>query len=219
MRGFFTLAEGKTYVKMAEKLAESLMQQNEKISIAVNDINDVGRLELFDRIIQINPDKPFYNECLVYELTPYEETIKLDADMFFPRKIQWWSDLSKFDLLVCTTIRNHRNEIIKEPWYRNHGNAYSALTYFKRSTLAEHFFKDLTKIRDSWNPVETLEDQFTTDTGYSILWNQSSPSWFSFVHLRRELIKDRMNWDGTRFCDYEQMYPVHIQEKTLYGDL
>lgn len=219
MRGFFTLAEGESYVKMAELLAESLQSHEEKLSIAVNDSNHVSRPELFDKIVVIEPNKPFYNECLVYDLTPYEETIKLDADMIFPKKMQWWEDLSKFDLMICTTIRNHRNEIISQPWYRKHGNAYSALTYFKRTSSAKQFFKELTQIRDNWNPVETLEQNFTTDTGYSILWNEKSPEWFSFIHLRRELIKDRMNWDGTRFCDYEQRYPVHIQEKSLYGEL
>ena len=75
------------------------------------------------------------NDWQVYEASPYDETIKLEADMYIPRNIEhWWDVLSQKDVVVCNTIRNFKQEISDVRVYRrfiddnNLPDAYNAIT-------------------------------------------------------------------------------------------
>jgi hypothetical protein len=86
------------------------------------------------------------NDWQVYEASPYDETIKLEADMYIPRNIDhWWDVLTHKDVVVSSCIRNFKQEISNTRAYRRfiYDNAlpdvYNSITYFKKSDIAKKF--------------------------------------------------------------------------------
>lgn len=213
-RGFVILAQNSNstdYVKCAEILAYSIkkIMPNESVSlISSNDINS----KLFDNIISLphgdvcaDSEWKLANDWQIYEASPYEYTIKLEADMYIPRKIDWWWDiLKKRDLNICTTIRNYKGEISNQTYYRNMftknklPDTYNAITYFKKSELAKEFYNIVRIIFENWKQyTKTLDycsDEYaTTDVVYGLAAkilgaeNCTMP-WFndfSMVHMKK----------------------------------
>ena len=117
-KGYFTIAQNKIvqdYLKLAYGLALSIKDTQEinNISLGITPgvkVPDKYRL-VFDHIIEI----PFedaaarfkwklQNEWKVFHMTPYEETIKLAADMYFPTDIShWWKKISKVGEIFLPT--------------------------------------------------------------------------------------------------------------------
>jgi hypothetical protein len=120
---------------------------------------------VFDHIIQI----PWYDDALdsewkienrwkIYHITPYDETVLLDADMLFLNNVdKWWDYLSNnFDLFITSNVLTYRNETVTDSYYRrvfidnNLPNTYSAFTYFKKSQIAEEFWTLVEIIAKNW---------------------------------------------------------------------
>ena len=169
-KGFLTFAQnGKNnYLRMAYALALSLkvtQPEYDKLSVAVTpgtSIPDIYK-EVFDQIIDI----PFgdmaakhkwklHNEWKAFHVTPYDETIKLAADMlFFSDITEWWELFKPFDFHTTTQVRTHRGDIITSDYYRKTftsnklPNVYSDITYFNKThapmeifNLMESIFRD-----------------------------------------------------------------------------
>ena len=120
-KGFVTIAENSIvdgevvdYLKLAYALALSIKAtQTEVSNISVLTSEDVKvpdkYKEVFDEIISIpwstdlEPGPRFYNEPMTYWLTPYEETIKLEADMLMVKDL-WniWNEYLRFKVLLFT---------------------------------------------------------------------------------------------------------------------
>ena len=84
------------YVKCAKVLEKSIKQ-------VMPDANVTIITELPLKL------KGFENDWQVYNASPYEYTIKLEADMVIPTDISyWWDVLCERDLVLCTTIRNFK---------------------------------------------------------------------------------------------------------------
>lgn len=120
------------------------------------------------------------NDWQVYEASPYDETIKLEADMYLPRSIEhWWDVLSQKDVVVCNTIRNFKQEISDVRIYRkfiddnNLPDTYNAITYFKKSDTAKQFFDIVRDVFDNWKEYKAIlkcnpDEPVTTDWAYAI---------------------------------------------------
>jgi hypothetical protein len=167
--------------------------------------------ELYDRVIVTqNVDKTNWalaNDWQVYHLSPYEHTIKLEADMYIPRNIDWWWNiLVDRDLNISTTIRDFRGNISTEQFYRqtfvknNLVNTYNAMTYFSKSKTAETFYEYVKDIFENWREYRELlvystEDRATTDVVYSIAAKMLGYEYctmphftdFSMVHMKRHI--------------------------------
>jgi len=125
-------------------------------------------------------DWKLINDWQVYEASPYDETIKLEADMYIPRSIEhWWDVLSQKDVVVCNTIRNFKQEISDVRVYRrfiddnNLPDVYNAITYFKKSDTAKQFFDIVKNVFDNWKEYKAIlkcnpEEPATTDWAYAI---------------------------------------------------
>ena len=125
-------------------------------------------------------DWKLINDWQVYEASPYDETIKLEADMYMPRSIEhWWDILSQKDVVVCNTIRNFKQEISDVRVYRrfiddnNLPDVYNAITYFKKSDTAKQFFDIVRNVFDNWKEYKAIlkcnpEEPATTDWVYAI---------------------------------------------------
>jgi hypothetical protein len=127
-----------------------------------------------------NSDWKLINDWQVYEASPYDETIKLEADMFIPRDISHWFDiLSVQDVVVCSKIRNYKGNISNVRVYRkfiddnNLPDVYNAITYFKKSDTAEQFFNIVKDVFENWEDYKAIlkcksTEEATTDWAYAI---------------------------------------------------
>lgn len=172
-KGYLILAQNNStddYLSMAYALALSIkLSQTEVTSVSLlTDVPDAVRhhhRDLFDHIIQIpwfddayNSNWKIENRWKIYHVTPYDQTVLLDADMIFLTDIShWWRYLeNNHDLFITDTVFTYRNEKITDTYYRkvfegnNLPNTYSAFTYFKKSELAEEFWKTVEIIAKNW---------------------------------------------------------------------
>jgi len=169
-RGFLTFAQNgeHDYLRMAYGLALSLQatQTDPYLSVVITPGMEVPPKyrAVFDEVIEvpwldeaIDSDWKLENEWKAYHVTPYMETIKLDADMLFTNDIaEWWPLLACQDVLGCTTVETYRGEIATSNFYREAfvanrlPNLYSSFLYFRISDFAQEFF-DLTEtIFQNW---------------------------------------------------------------------
>lgn len=251
-RGFLILAQNndKTdYVKCATILAKSIKKHMPRENVSIITNNDVYS-DVFDNVINLpygdlalDSEWKLLNDFQVYKASPYEYTIKIEADMYIPRNIDyWWDILENRDLNICTTIRNFKNEISHETYYRQSitraklVDVYNALTYFKKSTLADEFFslvefifKNWDQVKDQLNIIDIIP---TTDVVYSIAATYLGKEHcvlenftdMSFIHMKRhinrlltekwynELIYE-INSDIFRIQSNTLLYPLHYHNK------
>lgn len=125
-------------------------------------------------------DWKLINDWQVYEASPYDYTIKLEADMYIPRNIDhWWDVLMQRDVVIAGTIRNFKQEISNVRFYRRFiddnklPDVYNAITYFKKSDTAQEFFNVVKEIFTNWEEYKKIlkcnpDELATTDWVYAI---------------------------------------------------
>jgi hypothetical protein len=169
-KGFVIMAQGDVYVKCATTLEHSIKQvmPEANITIITTDMLPCGDLG------------GYANDWQVYEASPYDETIKLEADMYIPRNIDyWWDVLSTQDVVVSTTIRNFKQEISNVRVYRRFiddnklPDVYNAITYFKKSDTAKQFFEIVKDVFQNWEEYKAIlkcnpNEEASTDWVYAI---------------------------------------------------
>lgn len=254
-KGFVVLAQNTAsvdYVACAEALAYSIKKTMPDASISLI-TNNKTKSKLFDHTIFLpygdldyDSNWKLINDWQIYDASPYEYTIKLEADMYIPRSIDyWWDILKDRDLVISTTIRNFKQEISDVTAYRKFiydndlPDTYNAITYFKKSDLAEHFFKVVREIFENWPEFrKTLkcnqDEPATTDWVYAIashiigVEKTTLPNFkdMSMVHMKR-FINNQPSDDWTDIFLYEildhtlrvntvpQKYPFHYQVKSF----
>ena len=174
-RGFVIMAQGDDYVKCANalKLSINRVMPKSNVTIVTTEMLPYG-----DQAPDTN--WKLQNDWQVYEASPYDETIKLEADMYIPRDIDyWWDVLAQKDVVVSSSIRNFKQEISDVRLYRrfivdnNLPNAYNAITYFKKSDTAKQFFDIVRDVFENWDDYKAIlkcspQELATTDWAYSI---------------------------------------------------
>lgn len=247
-KGYVIMAFGDVkYRKCADTLACSILNVMPGAKVSLITDTEYDSI-IYDKIIVVdgvdNTDWKLANDYLVYENSPYDYTIKLEADMYLPRSIDyWWDILESRDLNICTTIRDFRGNISTNDYYRKTfvksklPSTYNAITYFKKSELAEQFFQLVKDIFENWSDYVQLldyssEDRATTDVVYSIaakiigVESCTLPTFteFSMIHMKKEINGNttsvwhdemvyEIHQDVFRINTYPQMYPVHYQNK------
>ncbi len=251
-KGFVILAQNNNftnYIECAEALATSLKHAMPNCNITLIS-NDISMCNYIDNVVELPygdlceaDEWKLINDWQVYEASPYDYTIKLEADMYVPNNIEYWFDILKDrDINVCSTIRNYRNEISDVRVYRrfiddnNLPDVYNAITYFKKSDTAKKFFLLVKDIFENWDEYKKVlvcntDEPITTDWAYSIachimgVENTIMPefSGFSMVHMK-QFINGLATDDWTNELVYEftdplrinmftQNYPVHYHIK------
>lgn len=230
-KGFVTVAENSIidgeivdYLKLAYALALSIKATQIEISnISVltsknTKIPDKYK-EVFDNIIQmpwssLDIGPRFHNEPMAYFLSPYDETIKIEADMLLVKDL-WpiWDEYLKFKSLWFTSnVYTYRNEkIFWSPSYREDfisnklPNVYNGLMYFKGGDFSTNFFKAASYIIKNWHEVSeqlldhTRPKELSTDIVYAMATKYldieeiviDDDLDFGFVHMKNDL----MGWD------------------------
>jgi hypothetical protein len=223
-KGFFTIAQGDSYVRLAYALALSLkltQKEYSALSIGVTPGTKLPPkyLEVFDSIIEIpwedaakNSKWKLENEWKAIYMSPYDETVKLDADMLFTSDIsEWWNILSNSDVVFATEASTYRNEKVDSDYYRkvftenSLPNVYTAFFYFNKSPIAFELFKLAEHIFNNWVryfyvflEAEHRPAFVSTDVVFAIAAkildipaqnNRTAISIPTFVHMKTQLQK------------------------------
>lgn len=230
-KGFVVLAQNTQdvdYVKCAEVLARSIKKHMPHIPVSLIS-DDVDTSEFFDNVIALpygdlakDSKWKLINDWQVYEASPYDHTIKLEADLYIPRSIDYWFDVcSQLDVVVSTNIRSYDQRISNNRYYRkfidnnNLPDTYNAITYFKKSQTAEQFFKLVRNIFENWDDYKSIlqckvDEEATTDWVYAIassilgVEKTTMPSFtdFSMIHMK-QMINHLKTVDWTDELIYE----------------
>ena len=145
------------YARMAYALALSIKNtQKEGYDKVALVINDKKRLEgftstwVFDEIIEWDGAEHWDGRSYMDELTPWDSTICLDADMLFLRDYSHWAEyfINNSELYIANKAYTYRGDLVTNDYYRkcftanDLPNLYSFYTFFvKDSPLAKDFFK------------------------------------------------------------------------------
>lgn len=187
-KGFVIIAQNTdlvNYVQCAEQLAESIMRVMPDAKVSLISDNETN-CKAFHKVIPLpygdqapDSDWKLINDWQVYEASPYEYTIKLEADMYMPTSIDyWWEVLKERDIVVSTTIRDYKQNISHTRAYRRFiddnklPDTYNAITYFKKSETAKKFFETVRHVFENWSDIrDTLQcnadEPATTDWVYA----------------------------------------------------
>ena len=202
-----------SYTNCAEVLRKSIyrVMPDANVTIITTDMLPYGDLAK-------DSDWKLINDWQVYEASPYDYTIKLEADMYIPRNIEhWWDVLKDRDVVVSSTIRNFKQEISDIRFYRRFiddnklPDVYNAITYFKKSDTAKQFFELAKEIFNNWEEYKKIlkcnpQELATTDWVYSIachimgVENTTLPTFteMSMVHMKQYINgTPTENWTDT----------------------
>lgn len=169
-KGFLVFAQNTDtvdYISQAYALALSIKFSQKavtNISLVTNTEVPEHQRKVFDNIIPIpwvkdDAESRYATEhrWKLYHVTPYDETIVLDADMLLVEDITtWWDYCSNYDIRICNRIKNYKLETVVDTLHRktfianNLTAPYVALHYFKKTTPALEFYKTLEFVCNNW---------------------------------------------------------------------
>lgn len=171
-KGYLILAQSSgnhDYIKMAYALAMSIkitQKTVNAVAIAVEDKRIVPSemVSAFDHIVEIpwiddasESTWKIENKWKYVYMTPFEETVVLDADMVFTAPVDsWWDILGRHELYFTTNPRTYRNNVISSDFYRKTftsnklPDVYTAFMYFKKTDMVYDFFALVELIFHNW---------------------------------------------------------------------
>lgn len=153
-----------SYTAMARRLSYSIKQHHpDAVTCLVTDkAADVSGFD-FVRILPYGDLGGFQNDWQVYHVSPFRETIKLEADMLVVSAIDhWWTMLRNRDVVISTGVRDFYDEISSSRHYRRIFDAndlpdvYNAVTYWRLSQTAHDFWQQVRTIFENWSVYRTL---------------------------------------------------------------
>jgi hypothetical protein len=203
-RGYLIPAIGLQYESCAEQLASSIQKfhPNARVTIVTTDMLPHGDLG------------GFANDWQMFEISPYRQTIKLEADMIAAGPIDhWWTLFEHRDVVISQGCRNIYDQPADSRAYRrifdenNLPDVYNAITYWRLSSTAKEFFELVKSIFVNWNNFQKLlkfpDKHATTDVVYAMaavimgVEKVTLPSGFgpTIVHMKREILgTSQENW-------------------------
>ncbi len=194
-RGYLILAQNNgtdDYIRQAYALALSIKNTQStvnSVALATDEIiTDPKYLAVFDHIVPIpwtdsakDSTWKIENKWKYYYMTPFDETVVLDADMLFPKDISyWWDILSQKEMWITNKPRTFRGEIITSTEYRpsfepnDLPNVYTAFIYFKKTETVGELFQLLEIIFNNWERFfyefmdETRPKHLSGDVAYAL---------------------------------------------------
>lgn len=188
--------------------------------------------KVFDFIIELPVDynKPtdtwkLSNEQQALDLTPFKETIKVEADLLFTRSITHWLTAFRLkDIVLSYGCKNFKQEKSESRRYRkffddNHlPDVYSGLMYFRYSQTSFLFYKMAKQIFKEWPQFKLhlkncKEEVPSTDVLFAITaqlfgvekCTLPTLDFINFVHMKPAIngYEDSQKWQETQFFEYE----------------
>jgi len=214
-QGYVIPAIGDAYVVCASRLQQSILQfhSNANITIVTEDMLPFG-------------DQGGYaNDWQMFNISPYRQTIKLEADMLCTSPINhWWTLFERRDVVISQGARNFYDQLAQARQYRkifdtNHlPDVYNAITYWRVSQQSQDFFRLVRRIFEHWNDYKTLlkfpDAIATTDVVYAMaaqiigveLCTLPVGVGPQIVHMKRHMIGTRTD-DWTKELVWEHTNP------------
>jgi hypothetical protein len=201
------------YVACASKLAHSIRAWHPDAKICLltdrpnhDPVFDIVRL-LPHGDQAIGSDWKLSNDWQVFEATPFEHTVKLEADMWLAGSFDhWWDTFVKHDLIISLGCRDFYGQPSKSRYYRkifdenNLPDVYNAITYWKNGPVAREFFSLVKNMFEHWDTYKVLlkypDDRPTTDVVYALasvvmgIERTTLPQGIgpTMVHMKRHII-------------------------------
>lgn len=221
------------YVACARRLSQSLKRHHPTARVCLitdHMIEDPA----FDHVRQlaVNQHNAFANDSQIFRLTPFRETVKLEADMLIASPIDhWWTMFRHRDVVLSQGCRTWQDQISTARHYRkvfddNHlPDVYNAITYWRLSETAKEFFDLVKNIFAAWDQYRTLlkfsPDQPDTDLVYAMAAQIMGPERVTvpgsptIVHMKRHHAGTQTeNWTQELVWETD---PLRIQTRAQWG--
>ena len=211
------------YERCAQQLKESILDFHPAANITI----------LTNKDIPVDLGG-FANDWYAYKLSPYRQTIKLEADMIACSAIDhWWTMLEHRDVVISTGCRDFYDQVGDNTRYRkafinnNLPDVYNAVTYWRLSSTAKEFFTLTKTIFEHWprfvKLLKFVDEPPSTDLVYAIAAQIIGPelvtmpfaSYPRIVHMKRGVIPIK-GTDWTQELVWETD-PIRIQTVAQWG--
>lgn len=234
-QGFLTLAYNSAdtdYVELAylQALSIKAVMPAAKVAVVTNASLTEKQKKVFDYVIECRETEwPMELEPELFWLTPFKETIKLEADLLITRNIDhWWHALRLRNIVLSTNCRNIEDNIVVDSEYRKFWvdndlpNVYNGMMYFRYTqeatkffNLARQLFKHYDSIKDHLKNCR--EEKPSTDVIYAItakilgIEQCTIPSldFFNFVHMKPHV----QGWPGQ--VDWNELVVTEIDPPVI----
>ena len=165
---FFAQNSDVNYVTQAYALAITIKKHNKQHNntciITSDNIPEEYR-HAFDYVVRIpgndnakNSQWKIENRWKIIHATPFRENIVYDTDMLLlGSNDHWWEFLTNRDVVITSKVRDYKNRIITNDYYRkvftanNLPNTYMGIHYFKKTPKAYEFYKWLQIITENYS--------------------------------------------------------------------
>lgn len=169
-RGYVIPAIGKEYVKCAERLRTSILDWHPDANITI----------VTEDQLPYGNQGGYANDWQCHWISPYRQTVKLEADMLCASPIDhWWTLFEQRDVVISQGCRDYYDRAGTSKYYRkifdtnDLPNVYNAITYWRVSKTASDFFQLVRIVFEHWDQYRTLlkfpDDEPTTDVVYAMV--------------------------------------------------
>jgi hypothetical protein len=224
------------YVRCAVQLAESLKAFHPEVSVCL--VTDSERTDTVFNHVRVMPvvdrTNVWANDWQAFRLTPYRETIKLEADMLVASEVDhWWALFRNQDVVVSTGCRNWLDQVSNSRHYRrvfdeNHlPDVYNAITYWRRSQTATDFFRLVRNIFENWTQFKKLlkfpDDVPSTDLVYAMAAQIMGPELCTLpVEFSPKIVHMKQHIAGTQTSNWTkelvwETNPLRINTVAQWG--
>jgi len=197
------------YLGCAVQLARSIRRWHPDADISVITVRRSSD-PVFNHVLPLpHGDLEGYaNDWQCFEATPYRQTIKLEADMIMTSPFDhWWTLFEQRDVVISQGCRNIYNQPADSRYYRqlfdrNHlPDVYNAITYWRRSQVAQNFFHLVRTIFENWHDYRRLlkqpDEEPSTDVVYAMAAVLIGPEQVTLpsglgptiVHMKQHIIR------------------------------
>jgi hypothetical protein len=223
-RGYLIPAIGAEYERCARQLKSSILKfhPDAQITIVTQDMLPHGDLGGWN------------NDWQLFSVSPYRQTIKLEADMIAASPVDhWWTLFEKRDVVISQGARTYYDEPAQSRFYRkvfdanNLPNVYNAVTYWRLSKTAQEFFALVRNIFQNYQEFKKIlkypEETASTDLVYAMAAQIMGPDQVTLpaglgptiVHMKRYINPLQCN-DWTKELVWETD-PLRINTIAQWG--
>jgi hypothetical protein len=145
------------YLQLAYGLALSIKNTQrpgfDQVALVIDNKQKLQNIKsgwVFDHVIEWDQETFWDGRSWMDQLTPFDNTVCLDADMLFMRDYSHWIDyfIKNSELYIANKSYTYRGEVVEDEYYRRAfirnklPNFYSFYTFFKKdSEKAKEFFE------------------------------------------------------------------------------
>lgn len=195
-RGYLIPAIGKEYERCAEQLRDSILHVHPAANITIVTVD----------MLPQGDQGGWNNDWQMFGISPYRQTIKLEADMILATPVDhWWTLFELRDVVISQGCRTWQDQPARSRFYRkifdaNHlPDIYNAITYWRLSHTAQEFFGLVKTIFQHWQDFKKLlkypDEQATTDVVYAMAAQIMGPDRVTLppglgptiVHMKRHI--------------------------------